>query len=98
MSRFDIHPEDGPHAAVSLTDEELVYLHRLIAWELALRTDRESFEALLTAQLDARSHLDEAIGEVRNERDRMHFVHSVLADIADLPEVQQPPANTGMYL
>lgn len=98
MSGFDIHPNDGPHAAASLTDEELVYLHRLIAWELALRTDRESFDALLAAQLDARKDLDDAIAEVRRERDRMHFIQSVLADIAQLPDVQQPPANTGMYL
>ncbi len=100
MTDFTIDPSRGPHAAAGLSDEALEYLYKILTWELAIRTSRETFVSRLLELLEAREDIDETIDELRRERELMRFASDVLADIARLPlTASEPTAETyGMYL
>ena len=98
MKHLAIDPTRGPHAAAAVSDEGLEYLCKIILWELAVRTEKQTFLDELRTVLEAREQLDEPLAEVRNERDLMLFAAEVMADLDRLPllEKQEPPI--GMYL
>lgn len=107
MSRFDIDPGDGPHAASGLSNDQLEYLHRIVSLEMAVRMKSSDFIAHFQNVVDARKDQDEMVKEVRKDRDRIHFVASVRADLENLPlttdeEVSDGEGRTGqsygMYL
>lgn len=85
MSRFDIDPGDGPHAASGLSNDQLEYLHRIVSLEMAVRMKRDDFIQHFQNVVDARKDQDEMVKEVRKDRDRIHFVASVQADLENLP-------------
>ncbi len=100
MTDFTIDPGRGPHAAADLSDEALEYLYKILTWELAIRTSRDTFVARLVELLEAREGIDETIDELRRERELMRFASEVLADIERLPvTTPEPTAETyGLYL
>ncbi len=97
MSDFTIDPTRGPHAAAELTDEELTYLAKIVAWEVAIRTSSEYFTRRLTELADSRAHMQSAIESLRRERDLMRFAAEVTADIEQLPVVEEE-TSYGLYL
>jgi len=100
MTHIRIDPSQGPHAAANLTDEALDYLVGVIAWEVAVRTSTEHFRDQLARLAEARPHMQNAIEQVRRERDLMHFAQEVLRDLEQLPtqEENEPEEVYGQYL
>ena len=98
MTQINIDPTNGPHAAAELSDEALEYLSKVVALEFALRTDAEYFRDKLVALAEARSAMQDTIDQVRHERDLMRFAAQVMADLEQLPVVEEPEPRFGMYL
>jgi hypothetical protein len=102
MSRFEIDPAQGAHAASGLTNEELEVLYRIVALEMAVRLSKEQFVELMERLGEARRNQDDLIDKVRVERDRILFVNSVEADLQNLPMTTDGEENLGqtygMYL
>ena len=102
MIRIEIDPADGAHAASALSNDELESLHRIVAFELALRMGRDQFLELLQRLGEARMRDDDLIDQVRVERDRILFVTSVESDLTRLPlttdERESHGPTYGMYL
>lgn len=100
MTNIRLDPSRGPHAAAALTDEDLDYLAKIVAWEVAVRTSAAHFRDRLNELAEARVHMQEAIQHVRHERDLIRFAEEVLSDLEQLPVQgdQQPEDTYGMYL
>jgi hypothetical protein len=102
MSRFEIDPAQGAHAASALSNEELEVLYRIVALEMAVRLSKEQFVELMERLGEARRNQDGLIDKVRVERDRILFVNSVEADLQNLPMTTDGEENRGqtygMYL
>lgn len=84
---MNIDPYLGRHAAASLTHEELRYLMGLAAVELAVRSDAAEYRDVAESIVFGPGTSEEAIEEIRNERESIAFAEEVLLDIAALPEV-----------
>ena len=100
MSEIHINTEEGRHAAAGSTDADLRYLCSMILWELALRSDREEYEAFLRWAMEQREASEPQLERARHERDLMQFAAQVMLDIQQLPEVEQEvdEPGTGLYL
>jgi hypothetical protein len=113
MSRFELDPGDGPHAASGLSNDQLEYLHHIVSLEMAVRMKREDFIEHFQSVVDERKQQDDMVDEVRKDRDRIQFVASVRADLANLPlttkeagecgdgkqgDGENPGQSYGMYL
>jgi len=101
MSKFELDPNAGPHAASGLSNEELEYLHRVISLEMAVRMRREDYTRHFKGVADAREQQDEMIDKIRTERERMYFVASVTSDLENLPlttDRKNENESYGMYL
>lgn len=100
MRQFDLAPENGPHAAANLTDEELDYLVRITSLELAIRTEAENFQDRYHHVAEARAENDQMIQRLRVERELMLFAAEVSADLEKLPLTTDKPKDNshGMYL
>ena len=97
---IQIDPSRGPHAAADMTDEELEFLARVVAWEVAVRTSTEHFRDHLTELSEARPRMQDAIRQVRHERELMRFAQEVLRDLEQLPvqKEDEPEESYGFYL
>lgn len=100
MSDFQLDPDHGADAAAGATNEQLETLLRIVMWEFALRTTKESFEQHLTQLAEVREQMDDDLESARQKRDQRRFVASVLDDLARLPVVgvQKKEPTTGLYL
>lgn len=100
MTNIRIDPSKGSHAAGDLTNETLEYLAKIVAFEVALRTNAAFFKDRLVALADARSDMQEILDQVRHERDLMRFAEQVMSDLEQLPVQSEakPEPNYGMYL
>lgn len=101
MSNFELDPNQGPHAASGLSDDELEYLHRIISLEMAIRMNEESYEKHFHNVAKARKEMDEMIQKLREDRERMCFVAAVQADIDSLPLTTDDDSDDqsyGLYL
>lgn len=100
MSDFQIDPSQGPDAAASATNEQLETLLRIVMWEFALRTSKESFEQHLAQLAKAREQMDDDLESARQKREQRRFVAAVLDDLARLPVVgdEKREPTTGLYL
>ena len=100
MRQFDLEPENGPHAAADLTDEELDYLVRITSLEMAIRIEADSFSERYRMVAEARAELDEMIERLRRERDLLCFAAEVSADLEQLPLTtdRADDETHGMYL
>lgn len=97
---IQIDPNRGPHAAADMTDEELDFIARIVAWEVAVRTSTEHFRDHLAELSEARPQMQQAIQQVRQEREQMRFAREVLADLEQLPvqKEEEPEEVYGLYL
>lgn len=89
MPIFELDPDEGPHAASRLTDAELDFLQQVVAVELAIRLDRNTYETRFQDIADHRGEMDEMVTDWRNQRDRIVFVQSVTADLDHLPVLEE---------
>jgi hypothetical protein len=81
---FEIDPDDGPHAGAQLSDADVEYLHGVIALEMAIRMERESYVRHFHGVAAARGSQEDMIVALRGDRDRMSFIAEVEADLEAL--------------
>ncbi len=100
MSDFQMDTSQGADAAAGATNEQLETLLRIVMWELALRTTKETFEQRLAQLAKVREQMDEGLDSARQKREQRRFVASVLDDLARLPVVDERKTEptTGLYL
>jgi hypothetical protein len=100
MNEFQIDPSQGPDAAAEATNDQLETLLRIVMWELALRTTKESFDHHLEVLAKARAEMDDDLDTARAKREQRRFVAEVLRDLERLPMVQEASSepSTGLYL
>jgi hypothetical protein len=82
--KFDIDPDDGPHAGAQLSNADVEYLHRVIALEMAIRMGPEEYVMHFHGVAAARGSEEDMIEALRGDRDRMSFIAAVEADLAGL--------------
>ena len=95
MPTFELDPSDGPHIASGLSDQQLAFLHQVVAVELAIRLRRDDYIQRFNEIAEHRTEMDEIVSDWRNQRDRMVFVASVNADLEQLlvvSEAESPEA------
>ena len=99
---YEFDPNEGPHAASRISDQDLEYLHRIISLEMAIRTDGEAYAEHFHGVAEARKQLDEHINQLREDRDKMHFIAAVEATLANLSlttdEDEEESESYGLYL
>ena len=89
MAIFNLDPNDGPHIASNLSDEELDLLQQIVAVELAIRLDKAAYERRFRSIADHRAVMDEMVGDWRAQRDVMNFVASVTSDLEQLRVLEE---------
>ncbi len=87
MSEIRITPDAGHHAAAGLTNEALEALLNTALLELAVRTDRDTYEAVLRSAVHDRMAAEDLIEQIRGQRELMRFAAEVQRDIDLLPTV-----------
>ena len=99
--QYEFDPNEGPHAASRLSDQDIEYLHRIISLEMAIRMQGEAYETHFHGVAEARKEMEELICQLRKDRDRMVFVASVQADLENLPltrDEEEVEETYGLYL
>lgn len=91
MATFELDPNDGPHIASGLTDQQLAFLHQVVAVELAIRLGRDDYVQRFHEIAEHRDEMDEIVSDWRNQRERLVFVASVTADLESLPVMAETP-------
>lgn len=91
MATFELDPSDGPHIASGLSDEQLAFLHQVVAVELAIRLGRDDYVQRFQEIAEHRTEMDEIVSDWRSQRDRMVFVASVTADLEQLAVLAETP-------
>ena len=94
MESIHINPAEGEHAAAAVPDEVLQSLLRSTLFEVAVRTNRHTFEEILRRAVKDRAAIEDALNRVRYQRDLMRFAEAVTQDLAALPVT----AETGDFL
>lgn len=89
MAIFELDPNEGPHVASKLSDQQLAFLHQVVAVELAIRLRRDDYVQRFHEIAEHRTEMDEIVADWRNQRDRMVFVASVTADLEQLQVVAE---------
>ena len=97
MSEIHLSADGGHHAAAQLTNEALQALLRAALLELAVRTDRDTYEEVLMGAVSERADADQLVCEIRRQRDLMWFAAEVERDIDSLPTIADRDRNVGMY-
>ena len=95
MATFELDPNEGPHIASNLSDQQLAFLQQVVAVKLAIRMRREDYVQRFHEIAEHRTEMNEIVSYWRNQRDRMVFVASVTADLEQLPvlvETETPEA------
>ena len=93
MATFELDPNDGPHIASKLSDQQLAFLHQVVAVELAIRLRREEYVQRFHEIAEHRTEMDEIVSDWRSQRDRMVFVASVTADLEQLPVLAETESS-----
>lgn len=91
MAIFELDPNEGPHIASRLSDQQLAFLHQALAVELAIRLRRDDFVERFHEIAEHRAEMDEMVSDWRRQRERMVFVASVTADLEQLPVLAESP-------
>jgi hypothetical protein len=91
MATFELDPADGPHIASRLSDEQLAFLHQVVAVELAIRLGRDDYVQRFHEIAEHRTEMDEIVSDWRNQRERMVFAAAVLSDIEQLAVLTETP-------
>lgn len=84
MVNFNFDPTDGIHLASKLSDQELDFLQRIVAVELAIRLEKTAYESRFHSIADHRTEMEEIVCDWRRQRDRMMFITSVRSDLDEL--------------
>lgn len=88
MATFSLDPNEGPHAASGLSNEELEFLQQVLAVELAIRLGKADYERTFRRIAERRTEMDETVSDWRRQRDRMIFIASVSSDLDRLPVLE----------
>ena len=89
MATFNLDPNEGPHIASSLSNEELEFLQEVLAVELAIRLGKDDYEQTFHRIAERRTEMDGMVTDWRRQRDRMIFVASVRSDLDRLPILEE---------